>query len=169
MAVSPKWRLSAFEYKIDFLIIPVLLGLALAGSRPAWLQLLFGLLGWTLAEYAAHRFALHRHFRQDHWAHHLAPHDYIGISGLHIGFAYALLLWPARLLGLQWAYAGFLLGYLAYVSVHYALHRPHFCRGRLLSHLARHHAMHHQRGIEQNFGVTSPLWDVLCRTYSRSA
>jgi len=30
------------------------------------------------------------------------------------------------------------------------------------------HDLHHRKGIEKNFGVSSPLWDHVFRTYIRA-
>lgn len=166
MTVSNKWQLSSLEYKIDFLLCPLLLAAGIALGPFSLPQLVLGVLLWSLAEYTTHRFLFHRRFRKDHWAHHVAPTAYIGISGIAIGIGYGTLLVPARLLGITSVHAGFMLGYFAYLCVHYAIHRPRFRAKPLLRVLADNHAMHHQRGIEKNFGVTSPLWDVLLRTYA---
>ena len=169
MALSKKWQLTPFEYKIDFLIAPVLSGTAVCIGPLSILQTILGVLIWSFAEYAVHRFSFHQRFRKDHWAHHLDPKAYIGISGLTIGIAYAFLLLPAWWLGLTATYAGFMLGYFAYVTLHYALHRPEHHLGRFIKSLATNHEMHHLRGIEKNFGVTSPLWDFVFLTYIHPA
>jgi sterol desaturase/sphingolipid hydroxylase (fatty acid hydroxylase superfamily) len=168
MAVSKRWQLSPFQYKIDFALVPLLFGLALWPARISLPQIVIGALAWSFSEYAVHRFLFHRRFRKDHWAHHLDPTAYIGISGIPICAAYALLLIPAGWLGLQSAHAGFMLGYFCYLVVHYAIHRTAYQDMGILRWLTRNHELHHQRGRETNFGVTSPLWDFVFLTYSRS-
>jgi sterol desaturase/sphingolipid hydroxylase (fatty acid hydroxylase superfamily) len=168
MAVSTKWQLSPLEYKIDFIVAPMLFGIAVwLSPSPSLLQIFLGALIWSLLEYAAHRFLFHSYFRRDHWAHHVDPTAYIGISGIYIGIAYAALLLPVWWLGLQSFYAGFMLGYFLYVLMHFVMHRPEHKLYRLLKGVARNHEMHHLRGLETNFGVTSPLWDLIFLSYSR--
>ena len=165
MALSKNWQLSAFEYYVEFLVIPVLVGLATwLGPIILW-QFGVGILVWSLAEYCMHRFLFHRTFRRDHWAHHVDSRAYIGISGVYASAAYALAILPAWWLKLQSVYAGFLLGYFSYMTLHYAIHRPRPWFGRIVGHLVRNHEMHHRKGIEKNFGVTSPLWDVIFLSY----
>lgn len=170
MAASKNWQLSSLEYKIDFFIVPVLIGAAIWLARKiSFSHILLGVLLWSFSEYAVHRFLFHKRFRKDHWAHHVEPLAYIGISGIQIGVAYAVLLPPAWLLGLQSVYVGFLAGYFCYLTVHYAIHRPQYQMIWLFRRLTRNHELHHQRGRETNFGVTSSLWDFIFFTYSRSA
>lgn len=61
---------------------------------------------------------------------------------------------------------------LTYEWLHLAYHLPETRRLRRawpISRLAEHHAVHHDPRLMQraNFGVTTPLWDVLRRTTSR--
>ena len=169
MALSKKWQLSPLEYKIDFLVAPILFSIPFFLASISIFQVLAGILVWSFSEYAVHRFSFHRHFRKDHWAHHLDPTAYIGISGVFLGIAYGALLFPAWWLGLESIYAGFIFGYFLYVTIHYAIHRPKYPFGLVIRSLARNHEMHHQRGNEKNFGVTSPLWDFIFLTYVKSA
>jgi sterol desaturase/sphingolipid hydroxylase (fatty acid hydroxylase superfamily) len=165
MAASKNWQLAPLEYNIDLLTTPVLFFAGLYLAPVSLPKLVLGALAWSFGEYMVHRFLFHRHFRKDHWAHHLDPRAYIGISGIYLGLVYALLLIPACWIGLESVYSGYMLGYFLYVSLHYALHRPEYHFGPIVRHLASHHNMHHQRGIEKNFGVTSPLWDFVFQTY----
>ncbi|RYH25837.1 MAG: fatty acid hydroxylase family protein [Alcaligenaceae bacterium] len=167
MAASKRWRLSPLEYKIDFVIVPILFSVAIWWSTISLPQMVVGFLAWSVSEYATHRFLFHKHFRKDHWAHHIDPTAYIGISGIQIGIAYAALLILACWLGLESIYAGFMLGYFWYLVVHYAIHRSDYQRWKIFYGLTRNHELHHQRGRETNFGVTSPMWDFVFFTYSR--
>jgi hypothetical protein len=169
MAASKNWQLTPFQYTIDFALVPLLFGLAVWPARISSTRIAIGALTWSFVEYAVHRFLFHRRFRRDHWAHHLDPTAYIGISGVPICAAYALLLIPAWHLGLLSVHAGFMLGYFCYLVVHYAIHRTTYQQLPILRVLTRNHELHHQRGRETNFGVTSPLWDFIFCTYSRSA
>ena len=69
-------------------------------------------------------------------------------------------------LGPEWslpAFAGFLLGYLAYDMGHYHIHH-HRSDNRLSLALRRYHYRHHFQQSDRGFGVTSPLWDRVFRT-----
>lgn len=58
---------------------------------------------------------------------------------------------------------GFLVGYSAYLFVHYAVHafRP---PNNFLKILWVNHGIHHYKSPDKAFGVSSPLWDVIFRT-----
>ncbi|RYE52422.1 MAG: hypothetical protein EOP18_10765, partial [Rhizobiaceae bacterium] len=71
MAASKRWQLTPFEYKIDFVLAPLLFGIALWSARISLAQIVLGALAWSFSEYVVHRFLFHRKFRKDHWAHHL--------------------------------------------------------------------------------------------------
>jgi hypothetical protein len=77
-------------------------------------------------------------------------------------FAFRLVLGP------QWSwavFAGFLVGYLAYDTIHYAVH--HFSlRSPALLYLKKLHFRHHYGDPAADFGVSSPLWDFVFRTAS---
>lgn len=146
--------------------VPALLGLLLAG----WLL-------WTLVEYWLHRaffhldpdsparrvtsFIVHRH-------HHFAPQDreHLVATPLYSGGLFLLLLALTSLAGAdaRWALlAGSMLGYLAYEAAHWRAHhaRPRAGLGRALR---RHHLRHHFGDPGRNFGISSPLWDMVFRT-----
>jgi hypothetical protein len=76
------------------------------------------------------------------------------------GFRYAL--------GPVWAYtafAGFMAGYLAYDTIHYAVH--HFSlHSPVLLYLKKLHYRHHYGDPASDYGVSSPLWDFVFRTAS---
>ena len=152
-----------------------LLGLVLAG----WLL-------WTLVEYWLHRgffhlrpdgparrvtsFIVHRH-------HHVAPQDtdHLVATPLYSIGLFLLLFALAGLVGLdaRWALlAGSMLGYLAYEAAHWCIHhlparalRRWHALGRLARALRRHHLRHHFADPGHNFGISSPLWDLIFRTW----
>lgn len=65
-------------------------------------------------------------------------------------------------------FAGFIGGYLLYDTVHYAVH--HFSlRNPVLLYLKKLHFRHHYGDSRKDFGVSSPLWDVVWGTLSRGA
>ena len=57
----------------------------------------------------------------------------------------------------------FLIGYLIYEYVHYALHHGD-PKTRTGKYLRKHHLTHHAHGRAGNFGVSTPLWDFILRT-----
>lgn len=63
-------------------------------------------------------------------------------------------------------FAGFVAGYLVYDTVHYAVH--HFSlHNPVMLYLKKHHYRHHYNDSTRDFGVSSPMWDVLMGTFSR--
>ncbi|MDF0607078.1 sterol desaturase family protein [Neisseriaceae bacterium TC5R-5] len=168
MAVSKRWQLSPLAYFLDFLTIPLLFGLALWLAPLVWWQLPLGVLAWSLLEYLLHRYSFHVHFRRDHWAHHVDELAHIGISGWLVTLICVGLWVPAYFLHASSVFAGFMLGYFAYLTLHYSMHRPDSFLYRFIGGLAHNHALHHQKGIEMNFGVTLPLWDRVFATYTKT-
>lgn len=64
------------------------------------------------------------------------------------------------------AFAGFILGYLTYDTIHFATH--HFrASGSVSKFLKKRHFRHHYADSSNDFGVSSPLWDILFGTMSR--
>ena len=55
-------------------------------------------------------------------------------------------------------FPGFMLGYLLYGSMHYAIHawNPPF---KWMKPLWRNHHLHHYKNERQGFGVSSTIWD----------
>jgi len=168
----------ASPYVLHLPLIAVLTWLALRDlSFPTTLALLAaGALAWTFVEYWLHR--LFFHLRPDtparrvtayivHLHHHAAPADPARIAATPAySLGLLLLLFPLfRLAGLPASLAllaGTSLGYLAYEATHWQIHhgRPRTALGRLVR---RHHLRHHGDG-RSNYGISSPLWDLVFRT-----
>ena len=55
-------------------------------------------------------------------------------------------------------FPGFILGYLLYASIHYAIHawNPPF---KWMKPLWRNHHLHHYKDEHKGFGVSSTIWD----------
>jgi sterol desaturase/sphingolipid hydroxylase (fatty acid hydroxylase superfamily) len=138
-----------------------------------------GVAFWTLAEYGVHRFLFHyepktQWGRKIHWYYHGIHHDYPSDAWrlvlppvlsipLAVGFygIYTTLL--GKGMGSAF-FAGFLLGYVSYETLHYGVH--HFVlKGPWLSKLRAHHLKHHFKNPQQLFGVSSPFWDFVFRTH----
>jgi sterol desaturase/sphingolipid hydroxylase (fatty acid hydroxylase superfamily) len=137
-----------------------------------------GILAWSLTEYMLHRFLFHLE-PDSHWGrrlhfiihgvHHDFPHDPMRLvmpPSVSIPLAIAFWLLFRAVLGPAWAlpaFAGFLLGYLAYDMAHYHMHH-HRSKNRLSLALRRYHYRHHFQQSDRGFGVTTPLWDRVFRT-----
>lgn len=182
-AMSPRW------FFMDFYVYPPLIVLCLllafdGGVLQAVLSVGLvglGLLVWSLAEYLIHRYGFHHvpGLKEAHLAHHADPEGLHGSPTAVTVLVFAVLafapLW--YLIGVASAAAGtagLMLGYLAYVGVHYAVHHfaglgPRWLGPRLrvaMRDLIRAHAVHHHQ-LRYNFGVTTTLWDRVFGTLHR--
>jgi dihydroceramide fatty acyl 2-hydroxylase len=148
----------------------------------ALLCFLGGMLLWTFAEYWIHRAIFHYEPKSQwgqrlhfliHGVHHAYPRDSTRLVmppvvsiPLAILF-YALFDWlfgsyqPA-------VFAGFVLGYVLYDSIHYATHHLPM-RGRIGRFLKAYHMRHHYVDDGKAFGISTPLWDWVFGTYIRSS
>ena len=176
-------RHNAISYYADFFIcIAIVLALCAmnvvsateSGSLvqvPIWFaSALAGLVVWTFAEYAIHRFMSHRvpPFDRLHDAHHAEPEALIGAPPI-IGILLILGVGSLPLLVFHVPVAsgftsGLLIGYVAYMLVHHAAHHWKAGQGTWLFELRRHHALHHFRSDEGNFGIITSFWDRLFGT-----
>ncbi len=148
----------------------------LAGGHPLKLLLAFsgGLFFWTLSEYLLHRFVFHYKPSSDlgkrlhfllHGIHHDYPNDQKRLVMPPI--LAAILVIPFYLV-FRWilgtgstffaASAGFLVGYLAYDMIHYAVHHAPL-RHPIWKRLQKHHMVHHYHDPDHGFGVSSIIWD----------
>jgi sterol desaturase/sphingolipid hydroxylase (fatty acid hydroxylase superfamily) len=131
-----------------------------------------GLALWSLVEYWFHRLLFHYqprsawgkrlHFLM-HGIHHAYPQDRTRlVMPLPVSVPLAVLFYVLFrcCFGVHHSalFAGFALGYLAYDSLHYAIH--HFpMRNRAARWLKRHHLRHHFTDERAGYGVSSPVWD----------
>jgi cyclopropane-fatty-acyl-phospholipid synthase len=136
-----------------------------AHVRQAVAWVFAGAAGWTLAEYALHRFVLHgvQPFKRWHAMHHERPLALIATpTVLTAALFAALVALPAWWLFPLWhacaLVLGVMLGYLAYIVTHHAVHHAHF-GSRWLHRHKRWHALHHRAGSQACYGVSLPLWD----------
>lgn len=137
---------------------------------------LAGILFWSFFEYCAHRFLFHLHATGPrtkrlvyimHGIHHEYPRDKGRLFMPVIpSVTLATVLFVTMRLVMGWNavafFPGFLLGYLAYGSMHYAMHA--FAPPRWLKALWRNHAMHHYDTPDMGYGVSSVLWDHIFGT-----
>lgn len=133
------------------------------------LALALGLLAFSFIEYFFHRWMFHTRiplFEQGHRMHHAQP---LGYDSLPFFLPSAVLLCLTGLLvlvmplGVALLMAGAMtFGYIAYGLSHFTIHHVRF-RQPLLRRWAASHHVHHYHP-DSNFGVTTPLWDVLLGT-----
>jgi cyclopropane-fatty-acyl-phospholipid synthase len=140
-----------------------LVPLADAGPAAAWA--LLGFAAWTLAEYGLHRYVLHgvQPFKRWHALHHARPLALIATPTVLTAALFALLVFtPALWLAPLWRgcalMLGVMLGYLAYIVTHHAVHHLHGSSPWLRRH-KRWHALHHGVNPRACYGVSLPLWD----------
>ena len=158
----------------DFVTVPLaaMTLIGMAGLDRLYLVVL-GLAGWTFLEYLVHRVVFHLHAlgRRLHQLHHDNPGDpdaersslSTPLLALPVGY---LLIVAAGLEAGSAMFAGLLLGYLAFIVIHYAVHRWTIEPGSLLYSAKIRHLTHHR--VETcNFGVTTAFWDVVFRTNAR--
>jgi sterol desaturase/sphingolipid hydroxylase (fatty acid hydroxylase superfamily) len=159
----------------DFVTVPLAIAIFvdLAGIYRLHL-VLAGIAAWTLLEYLVHRFVFHRHAvgQRLHQLHHDHPSDpdaersslSTPLLASPIGY---LLIGAAGVEDGSAIFAGLLLGYLAFIAVHYAVHRWPIEPGSWLYPAKLRHLTHHC--LEDcNFGVTTIFWDIVFRTQARA-
>ena len=131
-----------------------------------------GMLLWTLFEYLMHRFAFHyvahnaraqRIIYVIHANHHEYPRDKERLFMPPVpSFILAAVVFTFQYMALGsnafMFFSGFLLGYLMYGTMHYAIHawNPPF---KWMKPLWRNHHLHHYKEQEKGFGVSTTIWD----------
>ena len=131
---------------------------------------------WTLLEYFIHDFLGHRGhgknpFGAEHIKHHATTHYFAPAWKKALAAGPVLLgVWGLLSLGLgagagSACATGLAAMYVAYEIAH---RRFHTCapRGPFGRFLRRHHFHHHFHKPSSNFGVTSPVWDLVFGTYA---
>jgi len=141
------------------------------------LLFLAGIFLWTFFEYIMHRFVFH--FIADserlqkiiyvmHGNHHHYPRDrerlfMPPVPSLILASAIFALIYACMGTMVFAFFPGFLIGYLMYGSMHYAIHawNPPF---KWLKPLWRNHHLHHYKNDHRGFGVSTTLWDLVFGT-----
>ena len=161
---------------LSFLIYHAVVDLGLAGWKAAVIFFI-GLAFWTFFEYLMHRFAFHFESEQTgvrrfiyvlHGNHHEYPRDRerlfmppvpsLIISSTILGIMYAIG-WVLNASYMAFPFfAGFMIGYLLYGTMHYAIHawKPPF---QWMKPLWRNHHLHHYKDEGKGYGVSTTLWD----------
>lgn len=126
---------------------------------------LLGAIGWTLIEYAMHRFILHGipPFRGWHAQHHARPTARIASpTVLSASLVLGLVFLPTLALAGVWRACaltlGVLIGYFGYAVTHHATHHWKLDNA-WLKRRKRAHALHHHRATPGHYGVTTAFWD----------
>ena len=133
---------------------------------------ILGMFFWTFFEYLMHRFAFHwvaeseraqkfiyimhgnhHHFPRDRERLFMPPVPSIIIASIIFGLQYLLMKDNAFVF-----FPGFMLGYLMYGTMHYAIHawNPPF---KWMKPLWRNHHLHHYKDEGKGFGVSTTIWD----------
>jgi sterol desaturase/sphingolipid hydroxylase (fatty acid hydroxylase superfamily) len=136
------------------------------------LVFLGGMLFWTFFEYLMHRWAFHWTAESErgkkfvyimHGNHHHFPRDkerlfMPPVPSLILASLIFLLLFAIMGNDAFLFFPGFILGYLMYGSMHYAIHawNPPF---KWMKPLWRNHHLHHYKDDHKGFGVSSTIWD----------
>ncbi|MBS1506179.1 MAG: sterol desaturase family protein [Bacteroidetes bacterium] len=141
------------------------------------LMFFIGLLAFTLVEYLIHRYVFHMDASTEqrakmqytmHGVHHEFPKDKDRLAMpplLSVTLATLLLIVFRLVLG-DFVFSflpGFLVGYAAYLSVHYMVHAFQPPKN-FFKVLWINHSVHHYKNGEVVFGVSSPLWDYVFGT-----
>lgn len=143
----------------------------------ATLVFITGMFSWSLFEYSIHRYVFHFFAESErarkivyviHGNHHEYPRDKERLfmppvpSLLLAATVFSIMYLFAWLFGVSACvfafFPGFILGYLVYGTMHYAIHawNPPF---KWMKPLWRNHHLHHYKNVELGFGVSSTLWD----------
>ena len=131
-----------------------------------------GMLFWSFFEYIAHRFLFHMGANSErarkiaytlHGNHHHYPRDRqrlfmppvpsLMLASIIFGLMYLVMRQTTFMF-----FPGFLLGYLMYGTMHYAIHawNPPF---KWMKGLWRNHHLHHYKNEHNGYGVSSTIWD----------
>lgn len=164
-------------------LLPAIAAGAHLAAPSVWAPALvvIGVVGWSLCEYALHRFVFH--FDADagllrrvifiiHGNHHADPNDPLrNLMPPIVSLPVAALVWWVCVsaggpLG-NWCFLGFMLGYVLYDLVHYACHQWPM-KGRLGRMLKLHHMRHHHLPVDGNYAITGMVWDRVLATRIKS-
>lgn len=129
-----------------------------------WSAILFGagVFAWTLVEYLIHGVMSHKlptFATPLHAAHHRDPRAVFTVGAwIPVALISAAGLWFFGLAPAMIVYLGVLAGFVGYEAIHYRLHfsAPRF---EFETRLRARHLGHHMMTPDENFGVTTALWD----------
>lgn len=162
---------------VPVILIFSYLGVNAAGPLSAAIAFLFGIFFWTLMEYVIHRWAFHYEPKSEtgkrvhflvHGIHHDYPRDATRlVMPLLVSVPLATLFYLAfRAVFGEYhfaVFAGFVLGYVAYDTIHWATHHAKM-QGKIGAFLKTYHLKHHYGDEHTAYGVSNPLWDYVFST-----
>jgi 4-hydroxysphinganine ceramide fatty acyl 2-hydroxylase len=141
------------------------------------LVFVLGMLLWTKAEYAIHRWifhsdsycpdngiALYFHFLA-HGVHHFIPQDKgrlvfpPGMSVFIFGVVYPLFMFLLNGSLAKLVLSGFIAAYICYDCWHYFSHHMTTSVGFIMD-MKRYHIRHHYLASNSGYGITSKIWDI---------
>jgi sterol desaturase/sphingolipid hydroxylase (fatty acid hydroxylase superfamily) len=140
-----------------------------------------GLIFWSMLEYTLHRWVFHMvtashfgnffHFMA-HGIHHLSPLDPDRLtfppifSVFCVAFVYKCIIsFPIAIPAYNAFFSGGLLGFMMYDAMHFFFHHGTLCDNiSYLKWMRTRHFKHHYVSADKNFGVSSPIWDIVFRT-----
>lgn len=135
-----------------------------------------GFFSWTFSEYAMHRWVYHKISDSSydsglHYVFHGIHHEYPSdedriilppVPGLIIIHGFLLIFYlMLGTVALSFC-AGFLMGYLAYTTIHWMVHSKPTPEKH--NFWWNHHNIHHYQQHDRAFGVSTPIWDYIFRT-----
>ena len=136
-----------------------------------------GIFFWTFFEYLMHRFIFHwisdnqcaqKVIYLMHGNHHEFPRDkqrlfMPPVPSLIITSVIFLLMYAFMGQNVMTFFPGFMLGYLIYGTMHFAIHtwNPPF---KWMKPVWRNHHLHHYKSEEKGFGVSTHVWDLVFGT-----
>lgn len=169
MTAPNYWGEFAVDIPLGAVLILVGLRRGELGSIAALGTILLGLFVFSFIEYSFHRWLLHGSVRflvEGHRAHHQNPQGYDSLPFFLPGLILLALTGVLACL-MPASYAFLLIGtialcYATYGLSHFVIHHHRFHQV-FTRNWAANHYIHHSR-INTNFGVTTPLWDVLMGT-----
>jgi 4-hydroxysphinganine ceramide fatty acyl 2-hydroxylase len=162
---------------IPLILVTAYFGFIEIGTVALVISFLGGLLLWTLMEYLIHRFAFHYEPKTEtgkrmhflvHGVHHDYPRDATRlVMPLLVSVPLAIIFYLIfqAVFGAYYlsTFSGFVFGYVAYDSIHYATHHWQM-DGRIGKFLKQYHLKHHYNDNHTAYGVSNPLWDYIFRT-----
>ncbi len=141
----------------------------------------FGIVFWTLTEYAMHRYVFHFEAKSKagkylvflfHGIHHDDPQDPTRlvmppVVSIFLGFLFyslfKLVMGPQACMPF---FSGFIAGYLVYDYIHFATHHFMF-KGKWFKTLKENHMKHHFLAKQGKWGVSSPFWDYIFGSFKQ--
>lgn len=114
-----------------------------------------------------------RHYFIAHGVHHDFPNDskrLVMPPVISVPLAvifYFLFRWIFGTVAAPGVLAGMAVGYLIYDTTHYAVHHWRL-HGRVTLYLKKHHFRHHYQDPDKDYGVSSPFWDIVFRTWGQA-